>query len=180
MAQGLDLFMGEGKQPGWLQGTVPAGKFGRVKLAYNTPAGAATSPGESVSSLVFPQGMTLIKALSGFDWKDKKLRNDDGSEYDEIQKALYAAGELLKSTAPIVAVPVKAQRYVDKPSTLLNPVRIPPRKGEGGASSGPVTAEQRALQREAEAIVKEQVSSAEQKALELEARAILREQGLRP
>jgi hypothetical protein len=127
-AQGLDLFQGEGRLPGWLQGTVAAGAHGRVKLAYNTPFGVATDPLASASSLVFPQGENLLNAFQGLDWKNAKLRNPDGTEYDEIQKALYAAGELLKSTVPAVAVPVKVKRYVKNPNALLNPVLVPPRK----------------------------------------------------
>lgn len=179
MAQGLDLFAGEAKLPGWLQGTAPAGKHGRAKLAYNTPFGAATDPGEAASSLVFPQGENLLKALQGLDWKNKKLRNDDGSEYDEIQKALYAAGEVLKSTVPAVAVPAKVKRYAEKPDTLLNPVRIPPRKGDsqnGAGAAVPADAESRALQREARMLHRERASRAEQDALRREARMLWREQ----
>jgi hypothetical protein len=180
MAQGLDLFAGKAKLPGWLQGSVPAGKAGRAKLAYNTPAGVATDPGEAASSLFFPQGENLLKALQGLDWKNKRLRNADGSEYNEMQKALYAGGEVLKSTVPAVAVPTKVQRYVSKPETLLNPVRIPPKKGKGSGEELPA-AERKALEREARALMKEEESAkAEQAALEREARALLREASGRP
>jgi hypothetical protein len=182
LAQGLDLFMGKGKLPGWLQGSVPMGEKGRAKLAYNTPFGAATDPGASASSLVFPQGESFLKALEGFDWKDKKLRNRDGSEYDEIQKALYGLGEVAKSTIPAIAVPMKVKRYVEKPETLLNPVRIPPRKGAGGgadaaAGGAPVSkAEAAALQREAQMLYEQQLSTAEQDALQREAQLIYEQQ----
>ena len=177
LAQGLDLFAGRGKLPGWLQGTVPAGKAGSAKIAYNTPFGAATDPGEALSSLVFPQGENFLKAMQGFDWKNKKLRNKDGTEYDEIQKTLYAIGEVAKSTVPAVAVPLKAERYVSKPSTLLNPVRVPPRSAAASAgSTAPAPAvsarEAAALQREAQALYQEQASRAEQDALQREARLL--------
>jgi hypothetical protein len=135
-AQGLDLFQGEGRLPGWLQGTVSAGKHGRAKVAYNTPFAVATDPLASASSMFFPQGENLLNAFQGLDWKNARLRNPDGSEYDEIQKALYAAGELLKSTVPAVAVPVKVKRYVNDPGGLLNPVLVPPRKPKAKARGG--------------------------------------------
>lgn len=170
MAQGLDLFAGKGKLPGWLQGTVPV-SAGRLKLAYNTPFGVATDPLKATSSLVFPQGDNLLKAFQGLDWKNKKLRNDDGSEYDTIQQALYAMGEVAKSTVPAVAVPLKTKRYVEKPGTLLNPVLIPPRKGTQGVDASP--AEEKALQREEKAL--RAAGRAEEEALKREERAILRE-----
>lgn len=135
-ALGLDLFAGANRAPGWLQGTVPTGKFGRVKTTYNTPFGVASDPLATAAGLVFPQGETVLKAFEGMDWKNKKLRNADGSEYDVTQQALYAAGELLKATVPAVAIPNKVHRYVTKPGTLLNPVRIPPSNKPGAGSSG--------------------------------------------
>jgi hypothetical protein len=57
-----------------------------------------------------------------------------------LQQALYASGEILKSSVPAVAVPVKVKRYADEPRALLNPVRVPPRKPKrtGGGRAGTV------------------------------------------
>lgn len=133
-ALGLDLFQGEGRLPGWLQGTIPAGSFGRIKAAYNTPFGAFTDPLATAAGLLLPQGEMVAKAFEGLDWKNTKLRNDDGSEYDDFQKALYAAGELMKATVPAIAVPNKVRRYVKAPGGLLNPVRIPPNSATSAAA----------------------------------------------
>lgn len=142
--QGLDLFMrGDDRLPGWLQGTIDTGgSFGRVKATYNTPFGAFTDPTDATAGLVLPQIRGVIDAFEGRDWKGKRLRNKDGSEYDPLQRATFAFKEFVRASVPAVAVPTRISRYAQDPSRLASPVRVPPspeRSSSSGAGGAGVT-----------------------------------------
>lgn len=83
-----------GKLPGFLQGTIPgAGGSHLTALKHYTPHGLATDPLNTIAGAVAPQAMGTLNALRGYDWKNKPLRNADGTPFDVMQTILYALSE---------------------------------------------------------------------------------------
>lgn len=113
---GLDLFM-EGAVPGWLQGSIPAGK-GKLRLAKYTPFGAFGALSETASGQILPAWKGALNALNGKDWTgDKELRVGDRAA-NEPERWLLAAKALVESHVPIIG---QAQRVVEKGPAALNP-----------------------------------------------------------
>lgn len=129
-------------RPGWLKGTLESGGV-TWQATRNTPFGAFTDPLATGEGLILPQISVLSAVAQGEDWKGKKLRNPDGSPYTEQQKIAYALGELMKSSVPAVAVPDRVTKYANKPSSLLNAVRVNVPKGRDSDGSPQVKATKR-------------------------------------
>lgn len=131
---GMDLFIKD-RLPGFLQGSIPLseGRHQRAPFRY-TPFGAFGDLPTTLAGAVLPQASGVLSAFKGEDWKGKKLRNKDGSQYNDAQKAIAAAGSFIDSTVPIVGV---AKRVAQRGPSALNPLRpVAPPKDKSAGSSG--------------------------------------------
>jgi len=195
--------------PGSLRYALPTGKGGLVDVARYTPFGltapvVAGDPG-SLAAPLLPQGSGLVNAAQGKDpfGNDLKVSPDSGDKSGRPtgpQLAGIAANQLAESFVPGLAIGRRLREGGSTSfanSTVFSPKVKPGTKHgqsavrrtfdpfrpiylkSGGASSGPVSPEQRALMREAQRQVQQQASpaaSAEQKALVREAERLLRQQ----
>ena len=137
---GLDLFMGRGAVPGFLQGSIPLARGAHFRgFTRYTPFGFAGDPTDSVARLVLPQIGGLQAAFEGQDWTGKTLRNRDGSPFDPLQRFTYGVREFGTALIPVVG---KVQQYMraDGPSSqrllkLVNPFGVTPGKRTHGGST---------------------------------------------
>ncbi len=135
---GLDLFMGEGKKPDFLQGGVPleGGRTQRAPFRF-TPLGAFGDLPGTVAGGVLPQFSGVLTAFRGTDWKGAKLRKKDGGEVDAYDKAAVALMGFLDATVPGLSVGKRIKKKgVRKALNPLEPAAAGKAPGTGSRSSG--------------------------------------------
>lgn len=131
---GLGKFI-DNAVPAWLQGSVPTKGGGHLRVGRYLPFGAFADPLDVAASAVLPQYRGVLMAFQGMDWKGTPLRNKDGSEYNEIQKAIYGSHEFLKATVPALG---QAERVTAEGGSLkkefnpFEPVKPQAKKKSGG------------------------------------------------
>jgi hypothetical protein len=138
---GLDLFT-EDLRPDFLQGAIPLpdGRSLRWPNQY-LPFSFASDPARKGAETLLPQLSGLISAFEdGEDWKGKKLRNSDGSDFDPLQKLAYGVlmfGQGMIPTGTKVGSVLQGEGAPqERLAQAFNPFKITgERKGSG---TGPV------------------------------------------
>lgn len=102
MDNATSSFYDNGALPGWLRGSVDIGGGTKLRISRYMPFGAFSSV-ENIPNLVIPQFASSLAALKGMDWKGKKLRDKDGTEVGDDQRALLAAQAFLEGTVPFMS-----------------------------------------------------------------------------
>jgi hypothetical protein len=137
-SHGLDLFMGEGRLPGFLQGSIPLKEGGHQRAPFRyTPFGFFGDPLENAQSSVLPQLSGVMAAFKGEDWKGAKLRDSNGQPVTELGKAKAAAQSFTEATVPLLGI---VKRVSEKGPGALNPAApVKPAKAKvRSGSSGSV------------------------------------------
>lgn len=131
---GLDLFMGKGSLPGFLQGSIPTSLGGHFRgFTRYTPFGFGGQPLDTIAGLVLPQINGVQAAFQGRDWTGKELRNPDGTPYDQLQLFKYGVEQLATSMIPVVG---RAGSVSKGGLRSLNPFAITPGRKKAGITWG--------------------------------------------
>jgi hypothetical protein len=122
--KGLDKWM-DGAVPGWLQGSVPVGDDGKLRLSKYTPFGLAGDPLETLGGAVLPQFSGILMAFKGMDWTGRSL--EPYGEADDGQKAAAAASAFAGGFIPGLSL---GMRLGEDGPAALNPLKVvrPPEK----------------------------------------------------
>lgn len=80
-----------GALPGFLQGGIPTGDGGIIKLSNLTTFGMFADYPDTVASMAAPQFTSGLFNLLGIDWKGDRLVDSEGRPASENQKTLAAA-----------------------------------------------------------------------------------------
>jgi hypothetical protein len=132
-AHGLDLFMGQGALPAFLQGSIPgkgATKY-RAPTRY-TPFGFAADPGGTIAGQVMPLLSGPLQALRGQDWKGAKLKSED-----PITEGKAGALALLTATVPGLGLGLRLGQKGPKAALLdsaIGKTTPKPRKRSGASA----------------------------------------------
>jgi hypothetical protein len=123
--KGLDKWM-DGAVPGWLQGSIPTGENGKLRVSGFTPFGLAGDPLTTAGSAVLPQFSGILMASKGMDWTGRSL--EPYGEADDGQKAAAAASAMASAFIPGLSLGLRLEK--DGPAALnpLKPVKPPEKK----------------------------------------------------
>jgi hypothetical protein len=132
-AHGLDLFMGTGALPAFLQGSIPgagATKY-RAPTRY-TPFGLSADIGGTLAGQVMPLLSGPLQALRGQDWKGAKLKSED-----PITEGKAGALALLTATVPALGLGLRVGQKGPKAALLDSAIGKTTPKKKGSQASAP-------------------------------------------
>jgi hypothetical protein len=138
---GLDMFMGDGKVPLWLQGSIPDGEGGHYRAPTRyAPFSLGVDPGGTIAQNVLPQANGVLMALRGLDWKGDPLKDADGKELEGPATYPAALSALADSMVPGLSLYKKVKKKGSGGSYLkdtLTQYTAPQKDKGGGGTSTP-------------------------------------------
>ncbi len=99
---GLEPFV-KGAKPDFMQGAIPV-RGGQIGMQNMTSFGFAGAFPESIGTMPWAPFRNALDAARGLDWKGDHLKNKDGSELDQTQRAALAFYLFGEALIPLIAV----------------------------------------------------------------------------